>query len=624
MRQRSMVTAGWLSLALATTALGTSPVAVGQDALNPADNFLYLPFREPEGADWLTLMTSAFDHHYPDYTCSQGPGTDACRERGMEITLWDGEEAYPVGARDDTPDTFSCHAPGGTPVLGAEYCGYVSGYEGVTGKSVAYYDGHDGYDWALPAATPIVAAAAGTVTSVGYEGCYGWTVEIDHGNDYSTRYSHLRPNEQNPELGTVVDVGAQIGVQGNSTSSASCSSTGEHLHFRVYHENGEGWELTDPFGWCETCTGAPPDPLEAYNGETSRNLWFGTTPRSVGDQPSRDNMGMVWDVFNSEFLGGPGTVLSVTATTPKVVWVKKGTAKDASHVPYGEPVTLVTRFHGDVDVAEVRFTAYYPDWPNAKNAAKVSGFDPKETWRTLKVCRPNTKGCSWDGDRQAATVSYTWDPTVGEKKRSIQGVPKADPAISLASTKCVPVTLGIDAMDASGTITSAPGGKIAQRCDAKASGLARTVFLDPLAPPAAPGNVVAQTLWTRNPAGDSFRTKVRVSWDDVAGATEYDVFRVDHYSQWRFSRQGDLRCWLTGTKEPVLVGTTRSDQTRFEYAYGYGRGDPSVPEVYDSHYVVIASNRAGDSDPGVSRLPKPYPGVEDCSGKTCKAVPRCG
>ena len=69
-------------------------------------------------------------------------------------------------------------------------------------------------------------------------------------------------------------------------------------------------------------------------------------------------------------------------------------------------------------MAEVRFTAYYPDWPNAKNAAKVSGFGPKETWRTLKVCRPKTKGCTWEGDEQAATVTYRWDPTGGEKKRS--------------------------------------------------------------------------------------------------------------------------------------------------------------------------------------------------------------
>ena len=76
------------------------------------------------------------------------------------------------------------------------------------------------------------------------------------------------------------------------------------------------------------------------------------------------------------------------------VWVKKGTTNDASHVRYGEPVTLVTRFNGDVDVAEVRFTAFDPDWPNAKDAMKLPGFDPKATWRTLAVCRPKTTATS--------------------------------------------------------------------------------------------------------------------------------------------------------------------------------------------------------------------------------------
>jgi len=594
MSHRLVAAVGSLSLALSLSALGASPVAVSQDALNPTDNFLYLPFQEPEGADWLTLMTSAFDHHYPDYTCSTGPGTEACRERGMEIALWDGEEAYPVGARDDTPDTFSCYAPGATPEHTAQYCGYVSGYEGVTGESVVFYDGHDGYDWALPSGTPIVAAAAGTVTSVGYEGCYGWTVELDHGNGYSTRYSHLRPDEQNPLEGTVAEVGAQIGVQGDSTSGATCSSTGEHLHFRVYRDSGEGWELTDPFGWCESCTAAPPDPLSAFNGETSKNLWFGTTPRSVGDQPSRDNIGMVWDVFNSEYHGGPGIVLALAARAPGVVWAR-ATTKDASHVPYGEPVTLVARVRSRTDVSEVRFTAYYPDWPNAKDAAKVAGFDPKATWRTLKVCRPKTKGCTWDGDKRAANVTYRWDPTVGEQKRSVAGVPKADPAITQASKACVPVTLGIDVVDTAGTTGSAPGGKIAQHCDAKASGLARTVYLDPLAPPAAPANVRVRETDRRCRNGSAFdcTTSWRLTWDDVEGESGYRV-----YVEYILAKPVDNECPPT-IKETFMKrrlipgGVVAANVTRLD-----GRFTPEMRGDWvlgGSRYYVVAFNKAGES-----------------------------
>ena len=103
-------------------------------------------------------------------------------------------------------------------------------------------------------------------------------------------------------------------------------------------------------------------------------------------------------------LVAPGGTQTVTYAlrAPGVVWAR-ATTKDASHVPYGEPVTLVARVRSRTDVTEVRFTAYYPDWPNAKDAAKVKGFDPKATWRTLKVCRPKTKGCTWDGDKRAAT-----------------------------------------------------------------------------------------------------------------------------------------------------------------------------------------------------------------------------
>ena len=72
----------------------------------------------------------------------------------------------------------------------------------------------------------------------------------------------------------------------------------------------------------------------------------------------------------------------------------------------------------------------------------------------------------------------------------------------------MPVTLGVDVVDAAGTITSGPGGKIAQRCDAKAEGLARTVYLDPLAPPAAPGNVQL-----------TCRPRERAQWSGTRGRT---------------------------------------------------------------------------------------------------------
>lgn len=286
-----------------------------QSQSNPANNFLYLPFQTSSG-DWLTMMTSAFDHHYPDYTCSVGgPNTYNCKTRKFEIAIWEGEVARPVKANG----TIYCYKPGSTVVLSPDVCGYISGYHGVTGESQIFYDGHDGYDWALPSGSAILAAASGKVISVGEDGNYGWTVRLDHNNGYITAYSHLERNAQNPTVNSIVNVGEQIGVQG---CTGKCG--GAHLHFRVFH-NGK---VTDPFGWCYYCTNPPSDPLQLYEGEISKNLWYGTNPRSLGEAPKRDNIGVIWGAFHTEYRGGPGeyaptdqppTDTPTPDTSPKVV-----------------------------------------------------------------------------------------------------------------------------------------------------------------------------------------------------------------------------------------------------------------------------------------------------------------
>lgn len=169
----------------------------------PSTNFLFLPFdTATSGGDWLTLMTSAFDHHYPDYTCSQGLTKPSCQQRGMQIALWEGEIAKPVR---DTAGIPYCYQPGDRRVLSKEDCGWISGYQGVTGESAVFYDGHDGYDWAISGTdVPILAAASGTVTFVGDDGLYGWTVVIDHLNGYTTHYSHLQRGARNTAVNTPV------------------------------------------------------------------------------------------------------------------------------------------------------------------------------------------------------------------------------------------------------------------------------------------------------------------------------------------------------------------------------------------------------------------------------------
>ncbi len=85
---------------------------------------------------------------------------------------------------------------------------------------------HEGVDFVAEVGTPIIAAAAGIVTSAGYHPQYGNMVEIDHGRDLSTRYAHASRISVKP--GMVVRRGQMIAEVGSTGRS-----TGPHLHFEV-------------------------------------------------------------------------------------------------------------------------------------------------------------------------------------------------------------------------------------------------------------------------------------------------------------------------------------------------------------------------------------------------------
>lgn len=85
---------------------------------------------------------------------------------------------------------------------------------------------HEGVDVSAPHGTPILAAAKGIVTFAGWLSGLGYTVEIDHGYGYTTRYGHasklLVRRGQEVTRGEVI---AQVGSTGISTSA--------HLHYEV-------------------------------------------------------------------------------------------------------------------------------------------------------------------------------------------------------------------------------------------------------------------------------------------------------------------------------------------------------------------------------------------------------
>ncbi len=86
---------------------------------------------------------------------------------------------------------------------------------------------HGGLDFGAYRLAPIVAAAPGRVSFVGWRGGYGRVVEIDHGHGFKTRYGHL--HRQYVRRGDEVSVGDRIGGMGSSGRS-----TGDHLHYEVW------------------------------------------------------------------------------------------------------------------------------------------------------------------------------------------------------------------------------------------------------------------------------------------------------------------------------------------------------------------------------------------------------
>lgn len=88
---------------------------------------------------------------------------------------------------------------------------------------------HTGQDIANSYGTPIVAADGGRVLRASYNGAYGNSIVIDHGNGYSTMYAHMQAF--NVSAGDVVSQGQQIGEMGSTGWS-----TGPHLHYEVWYK----------------------------------------------------------------------------------------------------------------------------------------------------------------------------------------------------------------------------------------------------------------------------------------------------------------------------------------------------------------------------------------------------
>lgn len=104
-----------------------------------------------------------------------------------------------------------------------ETSGYGGRVDPFTGRAAF----HSGLDLAAFERAPVVATSPGTVVYAGTRSGYGYTVEIDHGHGFKTRYAHLRDIQV--RTGERVAIGQRVGSMGSTGRS-----TATHLHYEVW------------------------------------------------------------------------------------------------------------------------------------------------------------------------------------------------------------------------------------------------------------------------------------------------------------------------------------------------------------------------------------------------------
>jgi hypothetical protein len=88
---------------------------------------------------------------------------------------------------------------------------------------------HQGIDLAARRGQAVFAAAPGVVLTAGWNGNYGYQVEIQHASRVSTRYSHL--SRVMVEPGEILERGDLLGLAGDTGMT-----TGVHLHFELWKD----------------------------------------------------------------------------------------------------------------------------------------------------------------------------------------------------------------------------------------------------------------------------------------------------------------------------------------------------------------------------------------------------
>ena len=130
----------------------------------------------------------------------------------------------------DSLDSKSNNIPSIQPVINHQLTLLTAGYGMLMHPFYRALQSHQGIDYTLPEGESIFATADGVVKDVlGKTSTSGITVVIDHGNGYTTSYSHLQ--KAKVKRRQKVRRGDIIALSGNSGLSLS-----PHLHYEVRYE----------------------------------------------------------------------------------------------------------------------------------------------------------------------------------------------------------------------------------------------------------------------------------------------------------------------------------------------------------------------------------------------------
>jgi murein DD-endopeptidase MepM/ murein hydrolase activator NlpD len=176
-------------------------------------------------------------------------------EKGSRLFIPEGKMPVPkpTVARRSTPSSYVSNRSVPSTNVGAAdpNVGKFLGWPVAGGGKISqYYKGyyHRGIDIADKRLPNVVAAGSGTVI---FAGCYGscpslgstyggsnyaWSIQIDHGNGYTTWYAHLK--NIYVRSGQSVSKGQSIGQLGSTGRS-----TGPHLHFEVRKGSAYGTQV---------------------------------------------------------------------------------------------------------------------------------------------------------------------------------------------------------------------------------------------------------------------------------------------------------------------------------------------------------------------------------------------